>query len=58
VKIADMVGVDVPLHKAGIVLFSGLYGRDFTKDNDLLPALELEKLGDEEWQDLCLNGYV
>jgi len=58
VKIADMVGVDVPLHKAGITLFSALYGQDFTQDNDLLPALKLEKMPFYEWHTLCKNGYV
>jgi opine dehydrogenase len=29
----------MPLHSAGVQLFSALYGRDLTQDNDILPAL-------------------
>jgi opine dehydrogenase len=32
-------GQEMPLHMAGIRLFSALYGRDLTQDNDILPAL-------------------
>ncbi len=32
-------GVALPLHDAGVQLFSALYGRDLTLDNDILPAL-------------------
>jgi len=34
------VPVPVPLHEAGLALFSALYGRDLGAENDLLPALE------------------
>lgn len=39
VRLADMTGVDVPLHKAAILLFSSLYGRDFMAENDILPEI-------------------
>ncbi|RGP35138.1 NAD/NADP octopine/nopaline dehydrogenase family protein [Pseudotabrizicola alkalilacus] len=39
VRLADMTGVEVPLHKAAILLFSSLYGRDFTAENDILPEI-------------------
>jgi opine dehydrogenase len=32
-------GVAMPLHAAGVQMFSALYGRDLTLDNDILPAL-------------------
>lgn len=32
-------GVAMPLHAAGVRMFSALYGRDLTQDNDILPAL-------------------
>lgn len=32
-------GQEMPLHLAGVRLFSALYGRDLTLDNDILPAL-------------------
>ncbi|MBO1079214.1 NAD/NADP octopine/nopaline dehydrogenase family protein [Roseomonas haemaphysalidis] len=34
-------GVPVPLHAAGIALFSATHGRDFRAENDLLPPLAL-----------------
>jgi len=39
-----IAGVTMPLHNAGIAIFSALYGRDFRAENDLLPALALEEL--------------
>ena len=36
------VNVPTPLHDAGITLFSALYGRDFRKENTLLPTLGLD----------------
>ena len=48
-----MVGVATPLHAAGLSLFGALYGRDFSVENDLLPALgatSLEHLLDLEAQ--------
>jgi opine dehydrogenase len=32
-------GVDMTLHMAGVRMFSALYGRDFTRENDVLPPL-------------------
>lgn len=40
--LARIGGVAMPLHEAGIAVFSALYGRDFRTENDLLPALGLE----------------
>jgi opine dehydrogenase len=37
-------GVAMPLHEAGIAIFSALYGRDFRAENDLLPMLALDGL--------------
>jgi opine dehydrogenase len=42
--LARIAGVPMPLHEAGIAIFSALYGRDFRADNDLLPLLGLERL--------------
>ena len=36
--------VEMPLHEAGIAMFSALYGHDFRSENDLLPALGLDGL--------------
>jgi opine dehydrogenase len=37
--LAGIADVPVPLHRAGVDMFSALYGRDFRAENDLLPAL-------------------
>ncbi len=39
VCLAGVAGVPVPLHTAGVDVFSALYGRDFRAENDILPAL-------------------
>jgi opine dehydrogenase len=38
---------DVPLHEAGVAMFSALYGRDFNAENNLLPELALDGLSIE-----------
>lgn len=40
VRLAQTIGVPAPLHESGVLVFSALYGRDFTAENDILPALE------------------
>jgi opine dehydrogenase len=42
--LARIAGVAMPLHEAGISIFSALYGRDFRAENDLLPSLGLDGL--------------
>lgn len=44
------------LHEAGLALFSAAYGRDLSKDNDLLPELGLERLSAAELQRLARTG--
>ncbi len=39
VCLARAAGVPVPLHEAGVNVFSALYGRDFAAENDILPAI-------------------
>ena len=45
------------LHEAGLALFSAAYGRDFARDNDLLPELGLERLSPADLQRLARGGY-
>jgi len=45
------------LHEAGLAIFSAAYGRDLAQDNDLLPALGLERLPAAELQRLARAGY-
>ena len=41
IALADVAGVDVPLHRAGLALFSALLGRNLAAENDLLQHLPL-----------------
>jgi len=41
-KVADLM--TATLHEAGVAMFSAACGRDFARDNDLLPELALERL--------------
>ena len=43
VELARIAGVEVPLHQAGLALFTALVGRDLAAENDLLPSLALEQ---------------
>jgi opine dehydrogenase len=52
-----MTGVAVPLHSAGIAVFSAVYGRDFRAENDLLPALNLEAHGPDGLVRLLRQGW-
>ncbi|TPW29124.1 NAD/NADP octopine/nopaline dehydrogenase [Martelella alba] len=45
------------LHEAGIAIFSAAFGRDLTADNDLLPALSLDRLDQAALEALCREGY-
>jgi opine dehydrogenase len=40
-RIAERMGVPVPLHAAGVAVFSALYGRDFAAENDLMAPGDL-----------------
>ena len=39
-----IAGVPMPLHEAGVAMFSALYGRDFRAENNLLTELALDGL--------------
>lgn len=57
VVLGRLAGRPATLHEAGLAIFSAAYGRDFTKDNDLLPELALERLSATELQQLARAGY-
>jgi opine dehydrogenase len=54
--IGRIAGCPTPLHTSGIEIFSGLYGRDFRADNDLLPALGLDGLDASSLHERCRSG--
>jgi opine dehydrogenase len=57
-KIGRLAGYPAELHEAGVRIFSAMYGRDFTAENDLLNALELDAMSLEELKGLCHNGFA
>ena len=42
-RLGRLAGAPAVLHESGINLLSAIYGRDFRAENDLLPALGLER---------------
>ncbi|MDP9840387.1 opine dehydrogenase [Neorhizobium huautlense] len=41
-RLAEMAGIDLPLHRSGVAILSACYGRDFMSENDLLLKSHLE----------------
>jgi len=58
IAIARAAGVPVPLHEAGVALFSALYGRDFAAENDLLPALDIASMSAAALHTRARDGYA
>ncbi|RVT85252.1 NAD/NADP octopine/nopaline dehydrogenase [Rhodobacteraceae bacterium CCMM004] len=58
VAVARLAGVPVPLHAAGVTVFSALYGRDFAAENDLLTALDLGSMDIRALDTACRKGKV
>ena len=57
-KLGDMTGQPAILHKAGIEIFSAMYGRDFLRENTLLDAIGLDHLSLASLQALARSGYT
>ena len=56
--LGDVVGRPAPLHRAGVALFSALYGRDFAAENDLLAAMPLARMSLADLQEAARTGVV
>lgn len=56
-KLGRLAGHPAPLHEAGVGIFSAMYGRDFTAENDLLAALDIDSIPLAQLQKLCRDGY-
>ncbi len=56
-KIGRLAGHPADLHEAGVRIFSSMYGRDFTAENDLLNALDLDAMSLDELKGLCRDGF-
>ena len=46
------------LHEAGIAIFSAMYGRDFTAENQLLNALSLEQYSLADLAEAAKTGHL
>jgi len=53
-----LVGQPATLHEAGISIFSAMYGRDFTNENSILNALELNRFGLNDLQQAARTGLL
>lgn len=56
VALAQLCGVPVPLHEAGIALFSAAYGRDFMHENDLLRAIGFKAMSLAQLREAARGG--
>lgn len=43
-KLARLSNTPAPLHEAGVALFSALYGKDFTDENKIIGAIDLDRV--------------
>lgn len=55
--LGKITGNPAILHESGISILSAAYGRDLKADNDILPALGIERLSDVELGDLSREGF-
>lgn len=58
VALGKMVGCEAVLHRSGVDIFSAMYGRDFTAENDLLQAIGLEKMTLKELGEAITSGRL
>ncbi|WP_282061283.1 NAD/NADP octopine/nopaline dehydrogenase family protein [Roseobacter litoralis] len=56
--LGQLAGTPAPLHEAGIAIFSAMYGRDFSKENALLAALELDKFTLDDLTQAARTGLL
>ncbi|MFC7400633.1 NAD/NADP octopine/nopaline dehydrogenase family protein [Chelatococcus sp. GCM10030263] len=57
-RLGAIAGVPMPLHQAGIELFSAISARGFRAENDLLPLLDLDGLSAVEVHRLAREGWA
>lgn len=58
VMLGEMLGIDLPLHRAGIAVFSALYGRDFAAENDILPQIRAAFATPDHLRRACAEGWA
>ena len=57
-KIGRLAGKPAALHESGIRIFSALYGRDFVAENELLNALDIDRMSLDELTQLSRDGFA
>jgi len=58
VALGRLVGKPALLHESGVALFSAMYARDFSAENDLLAALELDTITLQELKESAFTGVL
>lgn len=58
VMLGEMTGQTANLHRAGIDIFSAMYGIDFHRENTLLSALDLERIPLARLESLAKSGFA
>jgi opine dehydrogenase len=58
IVLGEMTSRPAILHQSGLQLVSAMFGRDFVAENDLLPALQLERYSLKEIQEAALTGVL
>lgn len=58
VVLGDLVGRPAVLHRAGVDIFSAMYGRDFASENTLLTGMGLDRLNLDELKKACQTGRL
>ncbi len=56
-SLGRLAGAPAPLHEAGIAMLGAAYGRDFTAENELLPAIGFASLSLAELRRLARDGW-
>lgn len=56
--LGKLVGQPATLHEAGIQIFSAMYDRDFTNENSILNALELNRFSLNDLQQAARTGLL
>lgn len=57
VAIANCADVYLPIHESGVTIFSALYGRDFRRENNLLPDLGIDDMNAEDLHNVLRDGW-
>lgn len=58
VALGELAGRQVKLHKAGVDIFSAMYGRDFSAENQLLQAIRLKNRSLAQLQEAAYTGIL